>query len=93
MVVPQNRWFIMENSNLKWMITGGSPILNFRKPPCVYSIYNHTINATPETPPVSGAKLDDDVQPETAIHHGGCPQARLSVIYSWMGFGFANKNN
>ena len=62
------------------MITGGSPILNFRKPPCVYSIYNHTINATPETPPVSGAKLDDVVQPETAIHHGGCPQARLSVI-------------
>ena len=23
----QNGWFIMENPNLKWMITGGTPIL------------------------------------------------------------------
>jgi hypothetical protein len=24
---PQNGWFIMENLNLKWMITRGTPIL------------------------------------------------------------------
>ena len=26
MGLPLNRWFIMENANLKWMRTGGSPI-------------------------------------------------------------------
>ena len=30
---PQNGWFIRENPNLKWMMTGGYPY--FRKPPIV----------------------------------------------------------
>ena len=26
MVVPQNEWFAIENPNLKWMMTRGTPI-------------------------------------------------------------------
>jgi len=26
MGIPQNGWFVMENPNLKWMITRGAPI-------------------------------------------------------------------
>ena len=35
--VPQNGWFTLENPNLKWMMTGATPMTK-RKPPYMSSM-------------------------------------------------------